>query len=330
MTVMAKRERLAAAIEGRPVDRPPVALWRHWPVDDQRPEDLAWAAVKFQQQYDFDFVKVTPASSFCVRDWGATDEWRGHYHGTREYDPRVVTSAEDWRRLEPLDPTQGALGAQLEALRLIREGLGPDVPIIQTVFGPLSQAKNLAGQPRMLAHLRQAPEAIEAGLRTIQGTTRSFVEAVLQLEIDGIFYAVQHAQAHLLAADEYRRFGCAYDRPILDRTSSGWLNVLHLHGENVHFDLFSDYPVQVINWHDRETPPSLAGGQEWFPGAVCGGVRQEQTLLYGTAEDVRAEVADAIAQTGGRRLIVGTGCVTPVTAPAGNLRAVRQGVETSA
>jgi len=324
MTIMTKRERLTAAIQGRQVDRMPVALWRHWPVDDQQPADLAWATISFQKRYDFDFVKVTPASSFCVRDWGASDEWHGHYHGTRDYGPRVVSDIEDWYLLKPLDPTQGALGAQLQVLRLLRQGLGPDVPIIQTIFSPLSQAKNLAGQPRMLAHLRQIPEAVEAGLCTIKESTCKFVSAALEQGIDGIFYAVQHAQAHLLSADEYRRFGCTCDLPILQRASECWLNVLHLHGNHVFFDLLADYPVQVINWHDRETWPTLAEGQQRFQGAVCGGIRQEETLLLGTPADVRAEAADAIAQTGGRGLIIGTGCVTPITAPVGNLRAARQ------
>ena len=36
------------------------------------------------------------------------------------------------------------------------------------------------------------------------------------------------------------------------------------------------------------------------------------------------EAADAIAQTGGRRFILGTGCVVPVIAPHGNILATRQ------
>ena len=68
-------------------------------------------------------------------------------------------------------------------------------------------------------------------------------------------------------------------------------------------------------------------GKERFKGAVCGGIRQEATLVLGTPEDVQAEVRNAVGQTGGRRLIVGTGCVTPITAPVGNLRAVREAVE---
>jgi uroporphyrinogen decarboxylase len=326
MDEMTKRERLLGAIRRLPVDRMPVALWRHWPVDDQRPVDLAWATVQFQRHFDFDFVKVTPASSFCLRDWGATDQWNGHYHGTRDYGPPVVTDVEDWYLLRPLDPRRGALGRQLEALQLIRDGLGRETPVIQTVFNPLSQAKNLAGAERLLAHLRQNPEAVEAGLRTITDTTVAFVDALMELELDGIFFAVQHAQAHLLTEDEYRRFGRPYDFPILQRARAAWLNVLHLHGTHVYFDLLADYPVQVVNWHDRETPPTLAEAKQRFGGAVCGGVRQEETLVLGDPDKVHAEVSDAIQQTGGRGLIVATGCVTPTTTPVGNIRAVRQAV----
>ena len=59
---MNKRERLEAAIAGQSVDRVPVALWRHFPGDDQDPSDLAAATIAFQRRWDFDFVKVTPAS----------------------------------------------------------------------------------------------------------------------------------------------------------------------------------------------------------------------------------------------------------------------------
>jgi uroporphyrinogen decarboxylase len=324
---MTKRERLKACVQGRAVDRPPVALWRHWPVDDQTPAGLAQATVDFQRHYDFDFVKVTPSSSYCIRDWGATDEWKGHCHGTRDYGPPVVGDSQDWYSLKPLVPTEGALGAQLQVLRLIREGLGPDVPVIQTIFSPLSQAKNLVGQNRLLAQLRQAPEAVEVGLHVIAETTCAFVDSAMRQGIDGIFYAVQHCQAHLLGGDEFRRFGLPYDLQILERAAGGWLNVLHLHGTSVYFDLVADYPVQVVNWHDRETSPSLEDGQQRFRGAVCGGLRQEETLVFGTPREVRCEVEDAVAMTGGRRLIIGTGCVTPIIAPTGNLWAARQAVE---
>ena len=52
------RERMQACLKDDPaLDRPPVALWRHFPVDDQDPETLAAATLDFQRHYDFDLVK---------------------------------------------------------------------------------------------------------------------------------------------------------------------------------------------------------------------------------------------------------------------------------
>jgi uroporphyrinogen decarboxylase len=327
---MHKTERLRAALQGSKVDRPPVALWRHFPVDDQDPATLAAATLEFQERFDWDLVKVTPASSFCLRDWGAEDEWRGNPEGTREYTRRVVTRPEAWSELRPLEPHSGQLGAQLRALELIGRGLKGTAPFVQTIFSPLGQARNLVGADNLPLHLRRHGAALTAALRVITETTLRFLEAAQAAGVDGIFYAMQFASPRVLSEAEYREFGEPYDRQILEAARSLWLNIVHLHGTDVLFDLAAGYPVQVLNWHDRETAPSLAGGQARFPGAVCGGLRQWETLVRGTPEQVRAEARDALRATGGRRFILGTGCVTPVTAPRINLLAARAVVEDAA
>lgn len=324
---MTKTERLRAAIEGQPVDRPPVALWRHFPGDDQRPHDLAAAAVGFQRRYDFDFVKVTPASSYCLRDWGVEDRWMGNVEGTREYTRYPIRSPEDWRELRPLDPGEGALGAQLECLRLIADELTDQVPFIQTIFNPLAQAKNLVGPAQLPLQVRCAPDAVRAGLEAITETTIRFITAAREAGIAGIFYAIQHARYSLLSVEEYTAFGRRYDLRVLEAAQGLWLNVLHLHGSDVMFDLVTDYPVQVINWHDRETRPTLREAKELFAGAVCGGLQRWEVLVRGTPGRVQEQAADAMAQTGGERFVLGTGCVTAIVAPESNVRAVREAVE---
>ena len=320
------RQRLEACISGSKLDRPPVALWRHFPVDDQSPETLATATLHWQLQYDWDLVKVTPASSFCLKDWGAEDVWKGDGEGTRAYTKRVISEPEDWAKLPVLEPNSPSLAAQLKCLSLLRKELPRETPLIQTIFSPLAQAKNLAGGETLLVHLREYPEATQQGLETIAETTRRFIAAAVKTGIDGVFYAVQHAQAELLTEPEFFEFGRLFDLSVLAAAETLWLNLLHLHGENVYFDAVTDYPVQVINWHDRDTPPSLSEGLDRFSRALCGGLSRE-TMVYGDAAKVKAEAADAIQQTQGQRLLLGTGCVVPVIAPHGNLLAARKSVE---
>jgi uroporphyrinogen decarboxylase len=319
---------MEVCLSGEQPDRTPVALWRHFPVDDQQAETMAAAHLNFQNTYDFDFLKVTPASGYFVYDWGVEDEWQGHPHGTREYTKRVVRTAEDWEKLPVLDPHQGHLAEQLAGVKHLTTALSPNTPVIYTIFTPLSQAKKLIGDGAVIFHLREHPEQLQKGLEIITESTTRFVEALFEEgKVDGIFYAVQHAQADLLTPDEYRQYGRPTDLAILETAKAGWLNLLHLHGNDVYFDLLADYPVQVINWHDLETEPALQTGLEKFPGVVCGGMRQESTVNLGTPDDVRTEARAAIEATGGKRFILGTGCVAPTTTPHGNLVAARQVVE---
>ncbi|MGW8143229.1 MAG: uroporphyrinogen decarboxylase family protein [Anaerolineales bacterium] len=320
-------ERIAATIAREEVDRPAIALWRHFPVDDQSPGSLAEATISFQRDYDFDLVKVTPASSFCVRDWGAQDEWRGASEGTREYTHRVIQEPEDWEDLTLLDPMRGSLGGQLECLRLIVEEIGQDVPVIQTIFSPLAQAKNLVGADKLFVHLRRYPHHLKAGLDVITKSIQQFIEEAMRIGISGVFYAVQHAQYGLLSEREYDEFGRSFDLAALESSMELQFNMLHLHGEQVMFDRFLNYPVSIINWHDRESPPSLAEAREKFSGALCGGLRRQETMVLGSPDGVREETYDAIQQTDGKGLILGTGCVMPTIVPRGNIIAARKCVE---
>jgi uroporphyrinogen decarboxylase len=221
-----------------------------------------------------------------------------------------------------------ALGSQLKALELLIKAFSPETPILQTIFNPLSQAKNLVGRDNLNAHMRRHPDALHAGLEIITQSTLRFLGEAVKLGIDGVFFAIQHAQYGLNTRQEYEIFGKAYDLRILEAAQDLWLNLGHLHGEEVMFDLIADYPVQVLNWHDRQTEPSLAQAAHQFDGVLCGGLRQWETMVLGSPSQVIAEAEDAIQATGGRKFILGTGCVVPVTAPHGNILAARQVVET--
>ena len=323
---MTKRERLEATIAGQAADRPAIALWRHWPGDDQRAADLARATVEFQQRYDFDFVKCMPASNYCIAVWGAQDTWVGNEEGTRQWGPRVVAGPEDWTRLSPLDPKRGMLAEMHQAMRLIGQALGSEVPFVWTIFNPLAQAKNLAGE-RLLSDIRQYPDAVKAGLEAITESCVRFVTAARDTGFAGVFLALQHATYDLLSETEYREFGRPYDLRILEAAQGLWFNLVHLHGEHVMFDLAAGYPVPAINWHDRETPPSLREALPRFGGALVGGLGRTETMLRGAPETVRTEIRSALEATGGRRLIIGTGCVMWITTPVGNIRAAREAVE---
>lgn len=325
---LSHRERIEKTISGQKVDRPAVSLWRHFPVDDQSPENLARSVLNFQERFDFDFIKITPASSFCLKDWGLKDQWQGNPEGTRKIISHPILCEADWEKLSPLSPLEGYLGQQLKNAQLIRQETPDTTPILQTIFSPLSQAKNLVGKENLISNIRMYPDAVNHALQVITDTTIRFIQECLPLKIDGIFFAIQQAQYSLLNEAEFVEFGKAFDLQVLEAASPFWFKLGHIHGSDIMFDVVKDYPVQVLNWHDMETSPNLNEAQSIFTkGAVCGGLRQWETLAFGTPEQVKVEARQAIDRTNGSRFILGTGCVTPIIAPDANIFAARQSVE---
>lgn len=324
---MDKRERVRAALAGEPVDRVPISFWRHFPERDRTAAGLAEVTVEFQQAYDLDFIKLMPTGMYPTQDYGCQIEIAPGEGGTTRLVSSPISGPEDWRRLGRLDPAQGVLGQQVEAVRLIRRALGSEVPILQTLFSPLTVAQKMAPD-RLLDHLAVDPEAVEAALGAIRDWSIDFARACLDAGCDGFFFATQLAARAAMPEATYVRFGEAYDRPILEALDPrAWFNLVHIHGHDTYFDLLVDYPVQAVNWHDRETPPTLAEALHRTDKCLVAGIHREGVIRHGSPAEAAAEVRDALAQTDGRRLIVAPGCVLPTGTPPANLRAARAAVE---
>ena len=316
------RERMERVISGEKPDRIPISFWRHFPVDDQTPEGLARAVIDFQKRYDFDFIKVTPSSSFCLYDWGVRDLWRGNPEGTRDYLEPVIHSVEDFEKFTVLDPKKGKLNEQLKCLDLLSETLPDSTPFIQTIFSPLAQLKNLVGKINIGYFIRCFPNETLTILNIISETTIQFIEECKKRNIDGIFYAVQQATYDQLSENEYINFGKKFDLQVLSAANDLWLNVLHIHGTKIMFDLLKDYPCQILNWHDRETSPSLIDAKLTIGKVLCGGLSRIETMVLGNKEVIKDEIMDAIQQTASIKFILSTGCVLLLTTPQGNIETV--------
>lgn len=312
------RERIDSLLAGDSVDQQPIAFWRHFPLDDQSSERLAMATINFQKTFDLDLIKVSPSSSFCIRDWGIEDEWTGNTEGTRDYLSSL--SVDRLSSLTIQDPKTGALGNILKAISIVAESQLNKTPIIQTIFSPLAQLKNILGKQNLNHEIRHHPSQVNDVLEIISESTGNFMEACIELNIDGFFYAVQHANSDAMSFDEFQSFGKHYDErlfPIIEKTK---LNMLHIHGSHIYFETMLDYPCQIINWHDRDTPPSLYSAAQFTNKIFCGGISRLQTMVKGTQDQIKSQIRDASEQVGNKNFIIGTGCVLPIITPYGNIK----------
>lgn len=319
---MNKRERVYAALHGEPVDRLPVSMWRHFHRQDQTPESLAEVTLEFAHRYDLDLIKVTPSGLYAIEDWGASIRQSSEDDVPPQLKRPVIEAPEDWRELAALSVQEGALGRELQALKAIRAGLGQgDAPVLMTLFSPLTLAYKLAGD-LVQDHLRSHPIDLHFALATIAETTVRFGVATLAAGADGIFFASQLARPSMLTADEHRDFGERYDLIVLENLANQTnLIVLHLHGQDVFFDLVHHYPVTAVSWHDRETRPSLREALTQTHKALMAGL-DRNLLATGSPEEIAEQVYDARRQTGGKGLILAPTCVVPPETPEANLQAV--------
>lgn len=318
---------MLAALGRKPVDRPPVAFWRHVPEVDHTAPGLAEAMLAFQRRWDLDLIKVMSSGVYCVEDWGCRVAYQGSPNGAKTCTQHAIQQVSDWAKLKPLDPGQGALGRELEALRLIREGRSDDVPVLHTVFAPLTIARKLAGE-RLAGDLRDHPGAVMGALDVITETVIRYAGAVAQAGADGIFYASQDASRDVMPEGDHAKFSMPYSRRVLESLAGAPLfTMLHVHGQHIYFDRKATLPVAAINWHDRLTTPSLGDALKRFKGAVVGGLSEKDTLLKGPPSAVAAQVADAIRQSDGTGVIIAPGCVLPLAVPDDSLEAVVKAVK---
>jgi uroporphyrinogen decarboxylase len=322
---MTKRERVLAALRGDPVDRVPLSFWMHDFAAENTVKDFVAESVRLAREFDWDYLKPQSRAQCFAEAWGLQYRASGEraVPFTRTFAP--CAGAADLRTLQPADPAVGPLGEQLEALRQIRAAVGPDIPIIWTVFSPLMVVPYLMsdGLDQTLAIARAEPAALEAALASIAQTLAGYTRLALAAGADGLFYATNVARRDLLSEAECRRFQKRYDRPIVEAAAAGPVNVLHVCGAGVLFDEFVDYPVQALSWALGEGNPSLADGRRRSGRAAVGGLPAKPLIATLTPDAVAARARAAIDDMDGRGLLLGPDCSINPDTPDALLHAAR-------
>jgi len=319
---MTPRERVQTALKGRDVDHPPISLWRHFPNADQTAEQLAESTLSWQRELNLDFIKLMPPGDYATIDWGAVSEYQGAPGGTRETLFYPIERPDDWRKIRPLDVRHGFNAQMIRACELVREELGGDVPVLQTIFSPLTIANKLSNG-RVLEHLRSHSELVHSALEAIQGVTEAFTRASLEAGADGVFFASQCATSDMVTRAEYAEFGTRYDTPVLAaaRAAGSDFTMIHIHGANTFFEVLAAYDGDALNWHDRRVGPPLAEVLADYPERAAVGGIDEKGIATMSRPQTYEQVSEARAATGDRRLLVGPGCVILVATPEENLAA---------
>ena len=309
-----RADRVRAALAGEVLDRVPVCFWHHFKPEGSGRRLAEMTRAFFDQQFDLDIAKIMPDVPY-------------------PFPRKSIRDANGWRMIEPLDLERSPFVQQrLRAIEHLRAALGPDTPIVMTVFSPLTEALNFCvDQETFWRHIAEQPAVVHGALETLARNLGDAMDLYIQAGADGVFFSIMGAMTETpagqvynpnktpthnysgLGEGRYREFGKPYDLLALRRASDGWLNILHHHGDaNLLMDLVLDYPVQVLSWSDRLTGQGLADLHKQTGMCLMGGWHEFGALSNGPVDAIRAEAEDALAQTdGGKRLILANGCSVP-------------------
>jgi uroporphyrinogen decarboxylase len=304
---MTPRERLKAAVDGTAVDRVPFVAWHHFYLKPPAGPDseMAAAELKFYNSFKPDLLKVMHDVPF---------EYLGE-----------INTPEDWRSLPVVDPHKGNYALQLETLRQIRSSLDPTVPMVDTVFGVYATAFDIS-KGKIVSHLRENPEPVIAGLRSIAESIRRYACAALSGGCEGIFYALSGASAEGVSNTEYAEVFKPLDAAILGDVEDAPFNILHVHGySDLYFGLVHDLPAKAINWSDRAGGPSLSDARSIHKGCIMGGI-DEKRFDSMAPQQITNLARAAVAEAGTRSFILAPGCSVPDNTSTERLRAIREAV----
>lgn len=309
----------------RVADRPPVGAWGHTYREEWSPEALAAITVERARRFGWDFVKFQPRASSFAEAFGSVYKPSGHRLKGPILVSEAVPDVEAWRDVSVKNPK--ALDDQVEAIGMVARELGPDVPVIQTVFSPLTVAGYLVGKSksRVLRELRKHPDVVQPALARIADVLVDFSRRSVDAGAAGVFYAISgYASKDALPEAEYRSLVLPTDLSVIERLpEEAWFNVLHLCGSHLHFGLSRDLLLPVVSWSvHNQGNPTLAEGRKISGKAVMGGLGQRASLIYGPPPEVEAEARRAVGETGGLGLLLAPGCSVPPRARDAHLAAM--------
>lgn len=320
------KERFLAVLSGETADRPPISAWGHFVGREENAKDLAEATLEFQKKYEWDFVKINPRATIFGEAWGNVSDFNQYIGDVPKINQYIIHEPHELDSIQEITTETGAFGEQLEVTRRIKEGLGEETPILQTLFSPLAIVEYLCGHRTVASnrsaarHLSPLPDLIEnhsellhRALGNITNTLGAYIKNAIQAGADGFFYAVLGlARNGFLTEEEYEKFGKPYDLLILEAAQGSSL-LMHTCGPESNPARFKDYPVHALHWADHaEGNPTLRESITWKNNkCLMGGVDEElfkeedMTLVEKAAEKT-------IQSLKGVPFILAPGCGLPV------------------
>lgn len=291
------------------MDRPPVTAWVHFLSDHLSAEETARLHQRFFETYDWDVLKVM-----------------GDYRYPVPAGVQTFEDAASIRAFGVLGLDEPCFAEQLKCLKVLRDTLGPDVPLIDTGFDPYQQVLRNVGFAEAGNLWKHRDETLPM-LEYVAATIVSYIHALKASGVEAFFLSINGAITEGYPRGSRQEVYETFQRPFelqLLRAAEGMVRILHVHGVGLDVGRVLDYPCEVISISDRLAGnPSLADMRNRTAKCLMGGI-DETRIQERTLPALAHEIDDAIAQTGRDRFILGPGCTIPSFTPRHTLAFLRE------
>jgi uroporphyrinogen decarboxylase len=241
----------------------------------------------------------------------------------------LVREPADADRLKLLAPEDGRrMSDRLEAVRLLRERTGGEVPVMGWVEGAFALASVLRGDSNVLLDIYDRPEWLKALLDRLVELGVAFARA--QVAAGAHVVGLGDSMGSLVSPAQYREFVLPYEQRVFAAVKeSGAIPRLHICGNTSR--IVPDMARSGAAIVDLDWMVDLARAREAFGPqgpAPCGNFDPVAVFLHGSPADVEAATRRCAAE-GGPRHFSAAGCEVPDGTPEANLlahaRALREG-----
>ena len=321
-------ERMEHRLRGEPVDRPPnfdifmtfAARRTGRPLKEYYTDYrvLVDANLRVMDDFQIDIAQAISDPYRECHDFGAEIDFPDD-DMPLNWIP-LLAELDDIKTLPRPDPYTGKrMSDRLEAIRLFREQMGGEAPIMGWVEGALAEAADLRNINNMMLDLIEHPAWAEELLEICTEVEIAFARA--QVEAGADIIGLGDAVASLISPKMYRRFALPYEQRIFATVHEmGALCRLHICGNtNKIVDAMVESGADIIDL-DHMVDMAAAAAKYGDRVSFCGNFDPVSVMLQGTPDEVFAAAQHCMA-IGGPRSFSAGGCEIPMYTPVENLHA---------
>ena len=213
---------------------------------------------------------------------------------------------------------RGRIPVVLEAIKIIREKVGPDVPIIGGMEGPITVASDLVSVKSFMKWSLKKTDLFEQALDLVTEAAIMYANALVEAGADIISVADPVASPDLLSPDSFKKFLKARLQKFSYSVDS--VTVLHICGNvNPILSDMADCGFEGLSVEEKIGSPKKAKEVIGNRARFVGNISSPFTLLPGPVDKIKAEAKQALAD-GVDVLAPGCG-IAPMT-PLENIKAM--------